>query len=266
MAEFSYAPIIREMPWSYSRVNSFGSCRYKWYLRYICRKKQCKEMFFASYGSFIHNILERFYKRELTSGQLLSTYLTEFSTQVKGHAPNPKIFKKYFEDGKRYFQNFKPLPYKVVAIETKVELEIDGVKFTGIVDWLGECEDGLVLIDNKSRTLKPRSGRAKPTKTDQELDEYYRQLYLYAIAVQEKYGKPVKIIGFNCFRNEDPLILEEYDPAKEEEARQWLKESVGDICKETEFKPDLDYFRCNHLCEMNGYCEYYKSAEKRHWR
>lgn len=270
MANFTYAPLIREMVWSYSRANSFGMCKYKWYMKYICRKKGQQEMFFSGYGSFIHNILERFYKGELAQGQLLTTYLTEFHTSVKGKPPNMKIFQKYFEDGKRYFQNFKPLPFNVVAIEENVELEIDDLKFTGIADWIGELSEedggGLIVIDNKSRTLKPRSGKKKPTKTDIELDEYFRQLYLYALAVQKKYGKPVRKLGFNCFRNENPLIIEDFDSDKADEAVAWFKEQVAYIADETGFSPDLDYFKCTNLCEMNGQCEFFRSAERRHWR
>ena len=257
MTNINLTPIIEAMLWSYSRVKSFGDCRYKWYLRYILKKPQ-KDMFFASYGSFVHSLLEKYYKGELTKSQLLPEYLMGFRKNVKGSAPNKKIFQSYFQAGKKYFQDFEPLPYKVLEIEKKIEAQINGVRFTGIVDWLGETDDGLVLIDNKSRTLKQRSGRAKPTKADEELDEYYRQLYLYAIAVQKEYGKPVRLIGFNCFRNENSLILEEYDPTKEALAVQWLTESVSGIIGEKDFKPDMDYFRCKNLCEMNAYCEYYK--------
>ena len=49
------------MTFSYSRVSCFGNCRYQWLLKYIYECED-KEMFYASYGSFIHKIFERFYK------------------------------------------------------------------------------------------------------------------------------------------------------------------------------------------------------------
>lgn len=80
---------------------SFGSgLSYRWYLRYI-RKLPSKEMFFSSYGSFIHKLIELYYKEGKTSKQLTDMYLSGFKENVSGRAPNPKIFTNYFKDGLR---------------------------------------------------------------------------------------------------------------------------------------------------------------------
>ena len=70
MADISYEPIIKDMTWSYSRVKAFDMCPYMWYLKYIQRLPG-KEMFFSSYGSFVHKILEMYYKEELAKSRLL---------------------------------------------------------------------------------------------------------------------------------------------------------------------------------------------------
>ena len=89
-----------------------------------------------------------------------------------------------------------------------------------------------------------------------------RQLYIYSAAVEQEYGKTPKSLCFNCFRA--PVFIEE--PFQEQayaESKKWLEESVARITAETDFKPDIEYFRCTPLCEMNGHCEYYKLSQKK---
>lgn len=133
MADISYKPVINKMVWSHSRVKAFEMCPYGWYLKYIC-KLPSKELFFSSYGSFVHNLLERYYNGELAKSQLLYKYLSEFKMQVTARAPTPAIFKKYFQDGVSYFKQFQRLPYEVKKVEEELDGEIGGVKFRGIID------------------------------------------------------------------------------------------------------------------------------------
>lgn len=261
MGEVNYAPIIEDMTWSYSRIKSFYDCPYRWYLRYI-RKLKAKDMFFASYGTFAHKLIEMYLKGERTPKELTDMYLQGFREEVVGWAPNKKVFANYFASGLNYIKNLKPLPYNVVAVEKRVDFNLDGIPFVGYIDLLGEKDGDLFVIDNKSRNLKPRSARERPTKTDEELDSYLRQLYLYSAAVEQDYGRLPKSLCFNCFRT--PVFIEE--PFTEQayaESKLWLKDKVKEITEETDFKPDAEFFKCKHLCEMQDYCEYYKLTQKR---
>lgn len=257
METISYEPIIKDMTWSYSRVKAFDMCPYMWYLKYI-QNLPGKEMFFSSYGSFVHKILEMFYKGELAKGQLLYYYLTEFRNYVVARAPNPKIFSKYFQDGVEYFKRFAPLQYENPSIEQKVSGDICGIKFTGIIDYKAEDDQGVVILDNKSRTLQQRSGKKNPTKADEELDKYFQQLYLYSYIVETADNMPVSKLGFNCFRCNPSLIVETYSQEKANDAVSWFVDSVSRITQETDFKPDMDYFKCANLCDMHDHCEYYQ--------
>lgn len=257
MANISYEPIIKDMTWSYSRVKAFDMCPYGWYLKYI-QKIRGKEMFFSSYGSFVHKLLESYYKGELAKNQLLYNYLTEFRKNVTARAPSPAIFKSYFQSGKEYFKNFEPVPYDIKGIEEKIEGDISGVRFTGVIDCRAEEDNGIIILDNKSRKLSPRSGKVKPLKSDEELDQYLIQLYLYAKIVSGMYEKPISCLGFNCFRCKQPLIIEPFSQEKSDMAVQWLTDNVARITKETEFSPDMDYFKCKNLCDVHDHCEYYQ--------
>ena len=98
--------------------------------------------------------------------------------------------------------------------------------------------------------------------TDEELDAYLRQLYIYSAAVEQEYGKTPKALCFNCFRA-PVFIVEPFQEQACAESKKWLEESVARITAEADFKPDIEYFKCTHLCEMNGHCEYYKLLKKK---
>ena len=256
MGDVNYKPLIDDMVWSFSRVEAFENCPHRWYLRYIRRCKE-KDKFYASYGSFIHKLIERYYNGELTKSEMLTTFLRDFKKEVRGFRPKASTLKKFIDGAVVYLTNFEPFPYKMVAVEKKVEFEIEGIKFVGYIDFLGEDEsDGeLVVVDNKSRDLRPRSSRPKPTVKDKELDAILRQLYIYCVAVEQEYGRLPKALCINCFRTNvfinEPFSLEAY-----EEAKKWVIDHVAAIKQEENFNPEPDVFQCFWICGVSDNCEY----------
>lgn len=81
MGEVNYAPLIDDMVWSYSRIKAFEDCPYRWYLKYI-KKFHGKDMFFSSYGTFMHKLIELYHKGEKTPRQIVDMYLQDFKTEV----------------------------------------------------------------------------------------------------------------------------------------------------------------------------------------
>ena len=181
----------------------------RWYLRYLKGLDEQK-LFFASYGSFMHKIIDYYYKSIIPKERLRDYYLREFRNEISGSAPSVKVFEKYFLDGLNYVSGFSPLPFELIDTEIRVNYKIGKIPMIDIIDYLGKAEDGLVIVDHKSKVLKPRSNRTKPTKTDEELDDYLIQLYLYAEAVRQQYGKLPKHLCFNCFRTQT-LIKESFN-------------------------------------------------------
>ena len=162
----------------------------------------------------------------------------------------------------QYLKTLQPFPYDVVGVEKKVDFVVNGIPFVGYIDFLGRKDDDLYVVDNKSRILKPRSSRAKPTKADEELDAYLRQLYIYSAAVEEEYGKTPRSLCFNCFRDK-LFIIEPFKEQAYAESKEWIAKSIGNIREESDFKPSVEFFKCTHLCEMQDMCEYYELMRKR---
>lgn len=249
---------ISNMVWSYSRIHSFEDCPYKWYLRYVMGIKE-EPQFYSSYGSFVHEILERYYKGELPKERMLPEFLSNFSKKVEGERPSAGILQSYIQQGVALFKDYRPLPYDVIAVEKKVGYSINGYKFTGIIDLVGNKEGKLCVIDHKSRKLRQRSGRRKPTAKDEELDEMMKQLYIYAAAIEQEYGRTPDIIGFDCFRNQE-LIEEPFDQEAYRQALDWAISRIELIIKCTEFTPRPDSFFCNNLCGLGDECCYRELA------
>lgn len=246
------------MTWSYSRITCFHECKYRWYLRYI-DGLDATDLFFTSYGSFMHKLIESAYNDGASRQRLAERYLSEFRENVRGAPPSRKVFESYFNDGLRYLNEFKTLPFTPVSVEKKIAFSLEGKSFVGIIDFLGDRDGGLFIIDNKSRNLKQRSKRSKPTKTDGELDKYLRQLYLYAAAVKQEYGRLPTGLGFNCFRRGE-LITESFNNEAYEQTIQWALKSIDDIGRERDFNPDMEYFKCSYLCDMRDCCDYFEHA------
>lgn len=259
MADEIYRPLIERMTWSYSRLKMFEECRYKFFLNYIC-KSQKEHKFYADYGRLVHKIIEMFYKGEIPKDKLVDEFRYSWSDYIKPETePGVKQVIDYFSKGVKYFSNFEEFPYKTISIEETFNFSIDGENFTGRIDYLGEDESGnLVLIDNKSRDLKPPSGRKKPTQYDLDREEMFTQLYLYSYPIKEKYGKLPSKLCFNCFKNGN-FIAEKFNEEQYDKAIKWALSTIEEAENLTsdDIYPNIDYFRCNRLCSVCSSCCYY---------
>lgn len=263
MGDVNYAPLIDDMVWSFSRIDSYSECPYRWYLKYI-RKFKEKDLFYSSYGTFMHKLIEQYYNGELTKPEMLISFLKDFKSEVKGQRPMQTTVEKFINNSVQYLKDFEPFPYKKESVEERVGFEIGDKKFIGYIDFRGidEADGGIVIIDNKSKELRPRSARRKPTLKDKELDEKLRQLYLYSVAVEQKYGRLPKALCFNCYRA-GTFIYEEFDKKACEKAKEWALETISTIRDDTDFEPKPNPFVCKWICGVSDHCEYCAGNGKR---
>lgn len=244
------------MTWSYSRIRCFDDCPYRWYLQYVkCLEKT--PMFYASYGSFMHKLLEGFYKGNYSKTEMLRKFLLDFKTEVQGNRPMASTVKKYIDDGASYLRNFEPINAEILGVEEHVNYEIEDIQFTGVIDIIARDDNGIFIVDHKSRKLKERSKRRKSTLSDEELDEMLKQLYLYASAVFQKHGEYPYKLCFNCFRNktviEEPFNITAYDASVK-----WAVDNVHRIEESVKFLPHPEFFMCKNICDMHDQCCYYE--------
>lgn len=248
------------MTWSYSRVASFAECPYRWFLSYLYRDENGKPLkkksgFFAEFGTYMHGILQMYFNGLLASDDLSTYYVAHFKENVVSIAPNHKIYMNYFEQGFHYLDEFSFPHRNVLGVEEKVDFEFAGRPFTGFIDLRNSDGGKLIITDHKSRALKPRSKRSKPTKQDAELDEYLRQLYVYSAAVKSQYGQFPDALEFNCFRTQT-MIQEPFEIKRFYQVEKWVGEQIDSIVTNNKWSADTDYWRCNYLCDVCDHCEY----------
>lgn len=257
MGKYSY--LITQMTWSYSRLRCFEQCPYRFLMSYIYPADE-EPQFYAEYGLFVHRLLADFFSGKIKPEALITKYITGFYQEIKPPAPSPEIGQKFFGQGLQYMQNLqhKDASYEVVGVEQEISFHLYGYRFKGFIDLLLRDQEGrLIIVDHKSHPLKQRSGRKKPTKSDQELDEYLRQLYLYSLwAIQEMNEEPAKLV-FNCYRTGE-VIEEVFDSRKMDEAMIWARDLIRRIEAEEDYNPMLEYFPCKYICPVHDECEYYE--------
>lgn len=204
----------------------------------------------------MHSIMQQYLTGVLTKNELVPYYLTHFLTEITGKAPTQKIYQSYLEQGRQYLKTLSFPARKILKVEDEMHFEFAGHPFTGFLDLMSEDEDGkLYITDHKSRALKPRSNRSKPTQSDVELDKYLRQLYIYAHAVHSLYGRYPDYLEFNCFRT-NTWICEPFSIERMQEVEKWARDLIDRITSESKWNAHLEFWFCKHLCDVAEECEY----------
>lgn len=259
MGEIRYKPLIEGMTWSFSRIKTYEDCPYRWYLTYI-REKSEDEMFYASYGTFMHEILAKYYSGQIRREEMLPYYLAEFRNRVKGTRPPPETAAKYVEQGAEYLRTFRPIEGEILGVEKKVDFSVNGIPFTGYIDLVVRNEYGLGIVDHKTRVLRQKNPFSiRVTVQDRLREDMFRQLYLYAEAVRQVFGELPKILAFNCFRAEHiarAIVEEELDEEKLAATISWAEQTVRQIEETDSFEAKPDYYKCRWICGLNPHCIY----------
>jgi hypothetical protein len=252
MSEFDF--IIRNMRFSFSRINAFHQCKYSWYLQYI-KEVQRSGGWFGEYGSFMHDILEKYLKNELSIFELVNYYKTNYNKNIVSLPPPfPRDMpQKYYEDGLAYLEQFEGFEgLEILGVESKIGfITPKGFEMGGFLDLLAKNKDGdIILIDHKSSD--PFKGSHKP-KDKSKIEEYKKQAYIYSTDIKNEYGKFPKEIHLNFFRiNKIHVIPFNYEEYKE--AIEWADNTIEEIIKESKWEGNIKEYFCKYLCSARSKC------------
>ena len=236
--------------YSFSKLNSFHTCKYGYKLTYIDHKKGIGNCF-SSYGTEVHSLMERYAKGEINLWDLADTYEWEFDAAVPEPFPKSSFCKNmkelYYKQGLEFLKNFPGYADReILEVEDSFDLSIDDWVFNGVIDLVYRDNDGnLVIQDYKSKSS---------FKSKKEKAEYARQLYLYALHVKEKYGEFPKTLRFLMFRK-NHIEDVPFDIKGLEEALTWARNTVQEIRDCWDFAPNCDEFFSQNLCNHREYCD-----------
>lgn len=238
--------ILDGMRWSFSSVSSYNQCPQGFKYGYIDALPKVGNAF-SDWGSYMHSILERYFKGELEFFELSQVYVNQYTNNIQHKFPPNRycnLEERYYLAGINYLDKFDGIleDYSVIGVELKVKLNIGGFPFVGVIDLLLEKDGEYVIVDHKSKGA---------FKSKKELREYARQLYLYSNYVFETYGKWPKTLIFHMIRNNGELV--KIDFMKEDciEASNWFVETIKSIYKDATYlsRPNQIRERISHLKE-----------------
>lgn len=195
-------------------------------------------------------MLEEWAKGKLLPFELAEEYERRYAAEViHSFPPFPKgMPQKYYDAGLAYFRCFDGFgdAYEILSAEEKFELDIEGYLFVGISDLVlrDRTTGEIIVIDHKSKSM---------TSMKKDMDTYRKQLYVYAMHVEEKYGTYPNVLRFNMFR-EGEYIDETFDMKTLGQTRQWIVETIEEILLESEWLVSGSSYFCQFVCGVKNFC------------
>lgn len=257
---------VKDIRFAFSRLTAFEQCPMMFYLENI-KNPPVEEVdnFFAQYGTFAHLLLEGWAKDEIPSYALAEEWEDGFDAAVTMPPPPfPKgMAEKYYQAGLKYFKSFNGFgdEYEILSVEEKFVLNIDGYQVSGIADLIlrNKRTGDIEVIDHKSKSMSTMK---------KDLPTYTRQLYLYAMAVKEKWGVYPAKLKFNVFK-EGKFVTEDFTMEGMNETRQWILDTIHRIEQTTEWCIHTDSYFCKNICSCAFACDGYNAvvqADLEKWR
>jgi len=253
-----YKMVIDNLTFSYSSVTSFITCPYMFKLTYIDSKTRSNN-WYAEFGSFMHLILEKFFKNELDIMELSEFYKDNYTKNVLANPPlyPAGISERYYNDGLKFFDefDFDKSIYDILFIEDKVDAVLNGSKLVIKPDIiLREKSSGnTILMDYKT------SNPYKNNKIDsKKIEDYKKQMYLYAYFINHTTQFKIDKIKLWFVRINEFV---EFDYVEEEagDVVNWFYNGIMNIQLEEDF-PHADTvknkFFCQNLCSVSEFCEF----------
>jgi CRISPR/Cas system-associated exonuclease Cas4 (RecB family) len=255
MSEFDF--ILNNIIYSFSSVNTYETCPFAFKNIYILAKER-KGNFYSAYGSFCHNILEKYFKDELEIWDLSKYFENNFGKEITEiPPPYPKnIVDIYYQDGLNFFENFEfdKNKYEIILIEDKIESKHKDFKLVVKPDLVlkDKTTNEYILMDYKTKKLKNN-------KYDEEtIEEYKKQFYLYAYYIfLEKQITVSKILIW--FIRNNQLVELPIDHYQITNVLDWFESIVTKIKQETEWKMNnnkKNQYYCSQLCGLRDMCEH----------
>lgn len=264
---------IKKELYSFSKLTTFHTCPYSYYLTYIKKEKR-KDNVYSYLGGKIHSLLEDLQQNKINNQKAISLFLSYFDdADILGYDfPTENSSKNFKECMVSYFENYKPFSVQDFKIEEYFEVDIEGVPIRGYIDLY-------TITDNKYIDIYDYKSSSKFTKKDLEIKKL--QLIIYGLALKNKYPNMiVRSLNFDMCKytkNSRGTIIErnksnEYTgralveiPFTEENINK-AKEFVFDTYKkinnnneeESSWIPYINKFFCKNICSHYKICPHLK--------
>ena len=183
--------------WSYSRVSTFLTSKYEYYLKYIKHEKEDRtDCAYANLGTICHDTLDDFYEDKIKYEDMIDQFKDGWLAYIdiaglkldrNDETHDEKLKAKYKECIEHFFRNHVKYKHKLF-IEKPITAQIGNNAFVGYIDAMFKDDNDVwTVIDFK--TSSKYSGKS--------LEDHSGQLITYAIGMNQK-GIPFEKIRC-CF-------------------------------------------------------------------
>lgn len=253
MSDYDF--ILDSLNFSYSGVSTYETCPYSFYLTYIEAAERGNN-FFGEFGTFCHDLLEKYFKGELESFEFGKYYEENYFKTVV--SPPPPFIKdavqNYYDKGFEFFSNFDfdKSDYEILLAEEYVKTEFENINITVKPDLILKDKDGKVILVDFKTANAYKNGKLDKSK----MKGYLRQFYLYTYFLNKV--KNIKIDEIHVwFITVGKTEIIKCDDDEMNSIVKWFVDSVRSIYKDGEFKANTSNpFFCNFLCSVSNSCQY----------
>ena len=189
--------------WSWSRINTYLTDKYEYYLKYILREKEDRlNGIYAVSGGHCHDVIEAFYQGEIKYDEMLGKYedllftmnLSELKYDRNDAEKNEKIANKYENCIKHFFSN-----HKIITAPSRIEQFItvklsDDIYCQGYIDFMF-IDDYIDENGENKKRVRVVDWKTSTKYTGKKIDAECGQLVLYAEAVRQTFGLDIEQIS-----------------------------------------------------------------------
>ena len=264
-----YSEIIDAMVWSYSRISTFAQCKYSFYLKYIVDDESeylPEGNYWAEVGSFMHEILEKIFKNELSPDDAITFFVDNFDNRVL-YKTSQSTMDNTYDACINYLSSedfWWVKECEILGVEQEVSISIFDYKFTGYIDLVlqNKHTGDIILVDHKSAAYPLSANGQRVLKNHaKSFESYTKQMYLYSNAIRQLYGKFPKYIVWNHFKA-GRMVKIAFDPEEYDASIKWFIDTIESIKNERDYQENVDYFYCHNLCAFRNSCEYNQYPNK----
>lgn len=168
--------------YSVSRLETYNTCKYKYYKTYVMQSKEKSENIYSVLGSKVHSLLEKQFilKRNKSKEEIdfSKEILSELqNAELKGYSfSSEKVKEKWIYDIIHFCNNSKFYEMNIIENELHFVFDFDGLWLQGYID---------AIVDNGDNTVSVIDWKTSSAFKASELDKKARQLMLYKIALEE---------------------------------------------------------------------------------
>lgn len=141
---------------SYSKMNSFYECPFKYYCDNILKLNIYEDTFDTYLGSLCHYILSKIYTEDFNFDKAKEEFITtsNYNLTNENKLFQDKILEELKEAIKYILSMQKVSKFTEIECEKKIETTINNNKFVGIVDKIQKYQNKIIIVDYKTGTPK----------------------------------------------------------------------------------------------------------------